>query len=118
MAVTTITPVPLVSGTVSDDLLIAGGTAINASNSMIFAYPTEGDLIVQLNNTFAGAKNFTFAAGFGIAKDLGTLVIAMAQDDVRFIVLPSDRYKNSDGNLSLTFESSTTGFVQAFYTPK
>lgn len=118
MAVTTITPTALVSGTVSADLPVAGGTAIDAANSMIFAYPTEGDLIIQLNNTFAGAKNFIFAAGFGIDKDLGTLTIAMAQDDVRYIVLPSNRYKNSDGNLSLTFEASTTGFVQAFYTPK
>lgn len=114
MAITVITPVQLVTGTVSADLPIASGTAINASNTMTFAYPKEGRLIIQLNNTFAGAKNFTFAAGENISSSQGALVVAMAQDDVRFITVNSSRHCTNN-LVTLSFEASTTGFVQALY---
>lgn len=116
MATVTITPVSLVTNTVSDDLPVAGGTAIVAANTNKFAYPNEGKLIIQLNNTFAGAKNFTFSAGDGISSGQGDLVIEMAQDDVRYIVLESSRFNNAN-LITLEYEAGTTGFVQAFYTP-
>jgi len=116
MATVAITPTTLVTGTASADLPIAGGTAIVAANTNTFAYPKEGKLVIQLNNTFAGAKNFTFAAGDGISSGQGAKTIAMAQDDVRFIVLNSSRHC-TDNLISLTYEAGTTGFVQAFYTP-
>ena len=116
MATVAITPTSLAFNTVSADLPIAGGTAIVAANTNTFAYPKEGKLVIQLNNTFAGAKNFTFAAGDGISSGQGSKVIAMAQNDVRFIVLESSRFSN-DNKISLTYEAGTTGFVQAFYLP-
>ena len=48
----------------------------------------------------------------------GTLVVAVAQNAVQFVVLSSDRFRNSSGLVSLTYETGTTGFVQAFYLPK
>ena len=116
MSIVAITPVQLVKDTVSADLPIAGGTAIVHANTNTFVYPKEGKLVIQLNNTTAGAKNFTFSAGSGISAGQGDLVVAMAQDDVRFIVLNSSRF--ADGNLiSLDYEADTTGFIQAFYVP-
>lgn len=117
MATVAITPTSLVTNTVSGDLPIAGGTAIVAANTNTFAYPKEGKLLIVLNNTFAGSKDFTFSAGEFDSSGVGALTIAMAQDDVRYIVLESSRFKDKDGNVSLTYAAATTGFVQAFYLP-
>jgi hypothetical protein len=118
MAVTAITPAQLAYNTASADLPDAGGTAIDAADTMSFVYPKEGKLLIELNNTFAGSKDFTFTASdFGVARGQGNLVIAMAQDDVRFVVLESSRFKHADGKCHLGFAASTTGFVKAFYLP-
>ena len=117
MATTTLTPTSLSKNTASGDLPAAGGTAVVAADTVEIAYPKEGRLLIQLNNTFAGAKTFTFAAGFGVASGQGALTVSLDQDDVKYIVLSSDRFKDSSGNVSMTFESGTTGFYQAFYLP-
>ena len=118
MATVAITPLTIVKDVASVTKPIASATAIVAADTNTFAYLTEGDLLIQINNTYAGAKNFTFGVGFGIAAGKGTLVVAVAQNAVQFVVLSSDRFRNSSGLVSLTYESGTTGFVQAFYLPK
>lgn len=118
MAVTTLTATTLVKDTMSADLAITSGTAIDASKTMEVAYPQEGKLLLVLNNTFAGAKVFTVDAGdFNIASQKGALAMSLAQDDVRFLVVSSDRFKKQTGVLSLSFEASTTGYVMAFLIP-
>lgn len=117
MAKTTITAVQLAKDTMSADLPVTAGEAIDAANTIVVDYPTEGKLLLVLNNTFAGAKNFTIKAGDFFRKDLGDLVLALAQADVRFLVVNSARFKNSDGQVEIAFEASTTGFVQAFLLP-
>ncbi len=117
MAVTTITPTELAYDVQSADLPITAGEAIVAADTHSIAYPQEGKLIIVLNNTFAGAKNFTVKAGDFFANGQGDLVIAMAQNDVRFLVLSSDRFKDSDGNVNIEVEAGTTGFIMAFYMP-
>lgn len=119
MAVTTVTPTQLSYNTESADLPVTAGTAINASNTMAIAYPRQGKLLLVLNNTFAGSKDVTVAAGeaMKVASGVGALTVTMAQDDVRFLVVDSDRFKDNDGNISLSFAASMTGFVQAFYLP-
>jgi hypothetical protein len=117
MAVTVVTPAQLEFNTMSADLPLAAGTAIDAANTMTFLYPKEGKLLIELNNTFAGAKVFTFAAGVGTASGLGALALELAQDDVRYVVLSSDRLKDAAGKVTLSFAASTTGFVKAFYLP-
>ena len=117
MATTTITPTTLALDTQSADLPITGGTAIVAGNDHKIAYPQQGKLLIVLNNTYAGSKDFTVGAGDFLAAGQGALTIAMAQDDVRFLVLNSDRFKDSDGNVVITVASSTTGFIMAFYLP-
>lgn len=117
MATVAITPTTLVSETASATLPIASGTAIVAANTNTFAYPREGKLVLQLNNTYAGAKVFTIAAGTFCASGKGALEVSLAQDEVKFLVVDGDRHKNNSGLVSLTYESGTTGFVQALYVP-
>ena len=119
MADTVLTATQLSRNVASADLPIAGATAIDAAKTMKVAYPQEGKLLLILNNTTAGAKNFTVKAGDSafIANGQGDLVQAMAQDDVRFLVVTSDRFKQADGALWITFEANTTGFVQAIALP-
>jgi len=119
MAITTVVPIQLVKNAMSADLPVTAGTVINAANTMEFAYPQEGKLLLILNNTTAAAKNFTISAGGSrfVASGQGPLVLALAQDDVRFVMLSSDRFLQNDGVVELSFEGSTTGFVQAFYLP-
>lgn len=117
MAVTTLTPTALTRNTVSADLPIASGTAIDATKTMEVVYPREGTLVLVLNNTFAGAKVFTVSAGDYSASGVGSYVITMAQDDVRFLILDSNRFKQNDGVIELSFEADTTGFVIALQLP-
>lgn len=119
MADTTVTPIQLVENVMSADSPIAGATAIVAANTFKIPFPREGRLLLVLNNTFAGAKVFTIKAGSDafIASSVGDLALSLAQDDVRFIMVTSDRFKQSDGYVNITFESGTTGFVQAIALP-
>lgn len=118
MAVTTLTATQLVKNTMSDTLPIAGGTAIDPTKTMEVAYPQDGKLLLVINNTTATAKNVTISAGgFTIANVQGPLVQAMAQNDVRYVIVGSDRFKKQSGVLELAFEASMTGFVQAFLIP-
>lgn len=117
MAITTVTPTTLVKDTFSADLPVTGMTAIDATKTFQIAYPKENKLLIVLNNTFAGAKVFTLAAGVFQAAGVGNYAMSLAQDDVRYLVVSSDRFCDADGNLNLTFEANTTGFVGAFYIP-
>ena len=117
MADTTITPTELAKNVASADLPIASGTAIVAANNHLIAFEEEDKLLIVLNNTYAGAKVFTVAAGDFVASGQGALTISLAQDDVKFLVLKSDRFKDSDGNVTITVAASTTGFIQAFKLP-
>lgn len=117
MSAVTVTPAQLSYNVQSADLAIASGTAIDAAEEHKIAYPQEGKLLLILNNTFAGAKDFTIKAGDFLAAGQGDLVIPMAQNDVRFLVVSSDRFKDSDGNVVITVAANTTGFIMAFYMP-
>lgn len=117
MATTTITPTALARDVQSADLPVAGLTAIVAANDHAIAFGKQDKLLIVLNNTFAGAKDFTVVAGDFNANGLGNLVIPMAQNDVRYLVLSSDRFKNSSGNVVITVAASTTGFIGAFTLP-
>lgn len=117
MAVTTVTATDLAVNTASADLPVTAGTAINASNTMKVAYPREGKLFLVLNNTYAGAKVVTITAGEYISEGIGDYAISMAQDDVKFLIVDSSRFKDFDGYVNLSFEASMTGYVQAFSLP-
>jgi len=117
MAKTTVTATQLAFNTMSASLPVTAGTVINAANTMVIDYPNEGKLLLVLNNTYAGAKNFTIKAGDFFSSVMGDMVLALAQNEVRFLVLESARFKNSDGQIEIAFEASTTGFVMALLLP-
>lgn len=117
MAVTSLTANALVKDTVSADLVISGGTAIDATKTMQVLYPIEGKLLLVINNTFAGSKNFTLKAGSFLSAGQGDYTFAVGQNDVVYLVVSSTRFKDSDGYLNITFEDSTTGFVRAIALP-
>jgi len=117
MATTTITPTALTKDTQSADLPVTGLTAIVAANTHSIAYPKENKLLIVLNNTTAASKDFTIVAGDFQAAGVGDLTITMAQDDVRYLVVSSDRFKDSSGNVNITVAASTTGFIGAFTLP-
>jgi hypothetical protein len=117
MAITTITATALTVDTVSADLPVTAFEAINASNTISVAYPREGKLLLVLNNTFAGAKVFTVGAGDYLSNGVGAYAITMAQDDVRYLIVDSSRFKDFDGTINITFAASTTGYVGAFSLP-
>lgn len=115
MATTTITPTTISKN--SGQLVTQGtGTAINTSNTMEIAYPDEGRLLVLIDSDNA-ATSATFAAGFGVDSGLGSLAVAVADTKMTAVVLDSARFKDSSGNLSITWAASSAGFVQAYYLP-
>lgn len=119
MATQTIIPTKLSYNSASGNLAIAGGTAIVAADTFQIPYKHHGKLVVMLNNTFAGAKNFTFSAGDTNLPNTkqGNLAISLAQNEVKFVVLDSSRFVDKNGNVNLTFEAGTTGFVRAVELP-
>lgn len=117
MAVVAITPTELTVGTASADLPITAGTAINAANTNTISFPKERKLLLVLNNTFAGSKAITISAGEGVAKGQGDLTLTLAQDDVKFLIVDQARHKDFDGNITLSYAASMTGYVQAFTLP-
>lgn len=119
MAIQTLTPTALSVNQASGNLAITGGTAIVAADTFRIPYKRQGSLVVMLNNTFAGAKNFTFAAGDTQLPQTkqGNLTVSLAQNEVKFIVLDSARFVDKNGYVNLTFESGTTGFVRAVELP-
>ena len=117
MAYTDLTATSLAFNTCSADLPVTAGTAIDATKTMRVAYPREGKLVLVINNTTAGAKDITISAGGYHSAGQGALTQAFAQDDVRFLVVGSDRLKQQNGYVYITFAASTTGYVQAFSLP-
>jgi len=112
-----ITPTELKYDIASADLPVTALTAIVHGNTDSISYPKTGKLLIVLNNTTAAAKVITVNGGDFSAKGLGKLDISMAQDDVKFLVVSSDRFRKSDGSISIDYEASMTGFIGAFYLP-
>lgn len=112
-----ITPLQLAFDVASVTKPVTGLTAIVHGNTDTIAYPKTGKLLIVLNNSTAGAKIVTINAGDFTANGLGNLDITMAQDAVQYLVVSSDRFKQSDGTITVDYEANMTGFIGAFYLP-
>lgn len=95
------------------------GTAIDSANTYEIPFYEDGKVIVFVQNTFAGTKNAYVRKGATEfpASGQGDLTIALAQNEVKAVVLSSDRFKGSNGKATLEFESGTTGFIRAYKLP-
>ena len=89
MAITEITPsaVSLDTGFV---LTTGAGTAINTSNTMEFAYPKQGHLLITIDSNHA-STSASFTAGYGVAAGLGSLACAVGDTVMQGFVFSSDR---------------------------
>ncbi len=114
MAVTTITPTRLVSDT-GVVITQGAGTAINTSDSMIFAYPKDGELLVVIDSDHADTEAIV-AAGYGIDAQAGSWAVGDTIEHL-IVVGASSKFINSDGNVSITWETNSAGFVRAWYLP-
>lgn len=97
------------------------GTAIVAANTHVIT-PTKpsSKVIVRLNNTFAGAKDFTILAGDNPpaqSAGQGDLVVNLAQDATSLVVLESARFAQDNGTFRINVAASTTGFIEAIQLP-
>ena len=97
------------------------GTAIVAANTHVITPTKEmSKLIVRLNNTFVGSKDFTILAGDNPPADAagqGNLVIALTQDATVLVPLESARFVQNDGTVRISVAAATTGFISAIQLP-
>jgi precorrin-6B methylase 1 len=117
---TTKTPTTLALNTASASLPIASQTAFTDASSFTIAYPVEGKLLLVINSTYAGANTAVIAAGDGLSSGIGALTITTAQNGVYYLVVDSSRFKTlaaGAGYITMTFGTSNTGFIHAFYLP-
>lgn len=92
------------------------GTAINASDTMAFAYPKHGKLLIQIDSDHADTAA-TIAVGFGIDSGQGTSSIAAASGVSVVFMVESSRHKQADGDVIISWAANSAGFVRAFYLP-
>ena len=94
---------------------------IDASNGNSIAVPVGGfdRVVLEVTNTFAGAKSVTVKAGAHSAAVNGAdLVQSIPQSAVYYIPLtPSARFLQADGTIALTYDSGMTGTVRVFCLP-
>ena len=115
MAITTITPTRLVSDT-GVVITPGAGTAINTANSMIIAYPRDGELLITIDSNHADTVA-TVAAGYGVDAQAVTYAVG---DTIEHLISigSSSKLINSDGNISITWATNSAGFLTAWYLPK
>lgn len=124
MAYTEITP----SSVSLDTAFTIGGTtgtAINASNTMEIPYPKQGKLLIVILSSHNDTAP-TFAAGYGVAKGLGSYTpSAIASGVLNGFVVSSDRLVTKVGSgsntlkgvLSVTWAANSAGYLAAYYLP-
>lgn len=99
-----------------------GTTAIDATNGLTIAASSDmSRLLIEVTNTFAGAKSVTFKAGANPPAQragIGDLVVSIAQNGVHLFVLESARFAQADGSISVDFTASMTGTMRAMSLPK
>ena len=116
-ATATITATALVKNTISADLIPSGGTAFTDASTLEVAYPREGKLLLIINQDAADTKTVTIEAGEYTSSGVGDYTFDAGQNDVLYILVDSDRFKDFDGMLNITFWTGATGFVRAISLP-
>lgn len=97
------------------------GNALDPTNGHIISGVPLEELVLEINSTFAGAKNFTVKAGANppaLAAGQGDLVVALNAVVGRIGPFTSARFIQADGSLWLDVEAAATGTVKAFHVPR
>jgi hypothetical protein len=98
------------------------GNAVDVANGHYVpgSVPLE-ELVIDVNQTFAGAKNITIKAGANppaLAAGQGDLVIAINAATRRIGPFTSARFSQADGSLWIDLEAGTTGTIKAIHMPR
>jgi len=122
VAVTEITPTPLVIDTESADLPDASGTVATtpADGWEVDAKGLSGDRLLFKFLGPAGGDTVTFTIGTNPPAHragLGVKAVVLAADDVRFIVVEASRFTQDDGTMLITCVDAATA-IWAFLMPK
>ena len=116
MAETAITPA-VVSRNTAFVLTPGAGTAINDANTMAIPYPVDGKLLIVIDSDHASTAA-TFAVGHGVAAGQGTLTVAVGDTVESAVIIDTDRFKQADGDVIISWATNSAGFLRAFYLPK
>lgn len=100
----------LTANTRSSDL-VGGGTSVTAGQTFSLAVRNRTErILVLLEETNTGAATVTFDAGDeppSMGAGLGSLDIALAQADLRAVVLEGGRFIQSDGTITGSVATNT-----------
>jgi len=98
-----------------------GTNAIDVANGHIVSVAGQsGRLVLEIANTFAGAKNLTIKAGANppAFRSSADLVIALGASSTNIVsLIESAAYIQADGSVWLDFEAATTGTIIAYLVP-
>ena len=97
------------------------GTTIDPTNGHIISGVPSEELVLEINATFAGAKNYTVKAGAnppGLSAGQGDLVVALNAVIGRIGPLTSARFVQADGSIWVDVEAAATGTIKAFWVPR
>lgn len=100
----------------------AAGNAVDPANGHILAGPiAHEEIYLEINSTFAGAKNFTVKAGKNppaLEAGQGDLVVAINAAIKLLGPFTSGRFIQQDGSLWVDVEAAATGTIKAFRVPR
>lgn len=102
----------------------AGTAIVHANTHVITPTGPSSKLAIRLTNTTASEKIMTILAGDNPPADAagqGNLAITFAAGDstpvIKWVVIESARFIQSDGKVHITVAASTTGFIAAIELP-
>lgn len=100
------------------------GNAVDPANGHILTLSGEQcleEFVLDVNFTFAGAKNLTIKAGAyppALSQGQGDLVVAINNATRRVGPFSSARFAQADGSLWVDVEAATTGTIKAIHVPR
>lgn len=115
------TAVTVTELTANSSVADPAGTALDPTNGHIISGVPLEELMLEIDSTFAGAKNFTVKAGANPPADAagqGDLVVSINAAVRLFGPFTSARFIQADGSLWLDAETGATGTVKAIHVPR
>ena len=130
MAVITLTPIALVAGVATPDLLGADAddSAVDVAATDTFRIDCRGvgagkavqtKILLVIETQTAGAATVTFDAGDyppAMTQAKGSLAISLAASDIKILVLESARHLQNDGYITGSL-ITTACYMVAYYMP-
>jgi hypothetical protein len=100
---------------------VANGMNVVLASGALPRAPTGWDIILQFNNTFAGAKSIIVRAGISpvpaFRASIGDLTVTNTTQTSYVGPLDPSRYAQADGSINIDFTAATTGTVMALAIP-